>query len=198
MHLPEGPGQDSIHVHAVFAGEQGNLKSPAQVPEGPAGPHQLGRLVLAVRIVLRVVLHVGPAEVIHPADMGKHTAHGQDTAHGLVDGHRHHVVGVDGGVGRVEGQAQGQTFRGLGPGPDQSGVPGHLHLAPHQGFEDAGPLDFVVVLAVNPLPGADIGPVQQGQERGLVVRHFSQHRLLQPALRGQPLRGKLPGGKIFF
>ena len=145
-----------------------------------------------------MILHVGPAEVVHPADVVQGRAHGQQPPHRLVDGDRGHVVGVDLGVGRVEGQAQGQPPGRFRPGPEDRGVAGHRGLPAHQGLQDAAPLHFVVVLAGDPLPGADIGTLQHGQEQRPVIRGLAQHRLTQAALRRQPFAVELPGRELLL
>ncbi len=165
--------------------KQGHPVGQAQVSQGQAGPHQLRRLVLAVRVFFGVILDAGPAEVVHPAHVAQVAAHRQQAPHRLVDGHRGHVVGVDLGVGRVESQAQGQApgrLRSLGRSTAAS--PGTGHARPARGLSTLAALDFVVILAGDPLPGADIGAGQHGQQHVPVILGFPQHRLLR----------RIPGG----
>ncbi len=88
--------QMPIHVHGVLAGQQRDAIGQAHRLERLARTHQLGGFMLAVGIFQRIVLDVGPTEIVHTAQMIRVPAHGDGPAHGLVNGAGGHVIGIDG------------------------------------------------------------------------------------------------------
>ena len=146
-----------------------------------------------------MVLDGRPAEIVHPPDLLQVGPHHQKPADGLVDGHGHHGLGIQGRVGRVEGLGIGQAAPGGEMGPQDHRVSGDIPVFADQGLEDASSLDLVIVLTGNPVFRGYVGPGEQVFQDGLVIRRFLKNRFKKsPVFRGLPFRFKNPLGKIAF
>ncbi len=75
-------------------------------------------------------------------------------------------------------------------------IAGDIPPGADQGFDHAGALHLMVVLAAHPLLGTDVGPPQHIQNQGLAIFRNAQHRLGQAAQgRRSPDGLELPLGK---
>ena len=110
MHLSVSPRQVAIHIHAVFAGKQRYFVSPAHIAQGPACPNQLGGLEFTIRIVDGMVLNVGPAKIIHAADLIRVGPHCHQAPHRRIDAGGGHMVGINSGICRQQSLTKCQTF----------------------------------------------------------------------------------------
>ncbi len=93
----------------------------------------------------------------------------------------------------------GQPPSALEDGAQDRGIVGNIPLPPGHELDGTGPLDFMIVLALNPLAGADIGALQQAVEQERVIVRLAKHRFVQPSGRRRlPVSVEFPLWKGFL
>ncbi len=151
----------AIHVHAVFAGKEGDLIGETDITKRPVGPHELSGLVLSVRILYWVVLYIRPAEVVHASNMLRISSHGNYPADRFIDRAGGHIVSINLRIGGTKRLGCCKTSCRVQRRSYYRCVAVDITVFSHKRFDYARALHFVVVLPHNPFLGADVGPGEQ-------------------------------------
>ncbi len=169
----------------------------AQVAKRKICAHKLRSLVASVRIKIRVVLNVGPAEIIHASDFIEPAANGKDSPHSLIDCGRHHVIGIYLGIGGQKRLRDRKTGICVKLGPHYRRIVWNVPVPSRHELDGAAALNFMIVLALDPLPAVQIGSGKQRVQEPAVMRRLGQRRLNHAARAGRrPLGIEFPLGEV--
>ena len=110
MHFSVSSGQIAIHIHAIFAGKQRYLVSLAHIAQSPACSNQLGGFKFSIRIINGMVLNIGPAKIIHAADVIQLGPHCHQPPDRRINAAADHMVGINSGISRQQCLGKRQSF----------------------------------------------------------------------------------------